>query len=475
MPEVCDRQDAGGAKRDVAWIGLGACLAAAYLFPFVRVLFRLGDEGSTVYGAQLVAQGAVPYRDFFVENFGPGSYYLLAAFFKLFGITWVAARLSVLVTGVSTAMLVLWMTRRLCRGARSVLPALMVLLTGIPVWTGSNYHWDSSLFGLLAVAAFFLWQERQRYVFLVGAGVLAGITSCFLQQKGLLVCLGLLAAVPFVCRSQQPRRPVGRPLALLLGGYSLVGVLVLALFYRSGALRDLIQDCVVWPLTTYHGINRVGYAHGFHDTWQTWGVVVHNQLPAIAGDLARVVLLTPILFFLALPVFLIALGAFSRLVPGGPARLFGPRVLPYWTAGAGMWLSELHRPDTFHLIYGAQLLVIVCFYAWVTCFERLDSVRKGGMVFVTASLLVWGTLKIIPPLSASPVATRRGTIYMMRPDDALAFLQREVRSGDETFVYPYYPMYYFLADIRNPTRHTILLYNLHTEQQFRDAIASLEN
>jgi len=36
-------------------------------------------------------------------------------------------------------------------------------------------------------------------------------------------------------------------------------------------------------------------------------------------------------------------------------------------------------------------------------------------------------------------------------------------------------MYYFLADIRNPTRHTILLYNLHTEQQFRDAIASLEN
>jgi hypothetical protein len=70
-----------------------AVFSAVYLFPFVRAIWHQGDEGQIVFGAQLVAQGAVPYRDFFVENFGPGSFYLLAGFFRLFGTTWFAERL----------------------------------------------------------------------------------------------------------------------------------------------------------------------------------------------------------------------------------------------------------------------------------------------------------------------------------------------------------------------------------------------
>ena len=40
----------------------------------MRILWRIGDEGTLVYGAQLVAQGALPYRDFF-EVMGPGSFF----------------------------------------------------------------------------------------------------------------------------------------------------------------------------------------------------------------------------------------------------------------------------------------------------------------------------------------------------------------------------------------------------------------
>ena len=66
-----------------ALVGLGS---AAYLYPFLRVLWRVGDEGTLVYGAQRVAEGAVPYRDFF-EVMGPGTFYWLGLFFKLFGTT----------------------------------------------------------------------------------------------------------------------------------------------------------------------------------------------------------------------------------------------------------------------------------------------------------------------------------------------------------------------------------------------------
>ncbi len=448
------------------------CLAAStYLFPFVRVLFRVGDEGSIVYPAQLVAQGAVPYRDFFIENIGPGSFYFLAAFFKLFGITWVAARFALLLTGVSTAVLVFWMTRRVYSGAFSILPPVLVLVTEIPSWTAASHHWDSNLFGLLSVAVFFLWQERRRDGLLLLAGALAGVTSCFMQQKGLLICLGLLAALPWVCCGQ---RPLKRSIALLAAGYALTGTVVVALFLFSGGLSDLIRDTVLWPLTTYHGINRVVYGRAFGDMWRYWGAVCGALLPPAPAAFARLLLLTPTLIVVAIPVLLLSLGVFSRFVDGGSAGLFGPLALPYWTAGAGLWLSELHRPDVFHLVFSSPLLLIVCFHAWNVCLARLHTVRTAAMVFAGVSMLVWGVVIAIPTLNAHPVVTRRGPVYLQRPDAALAFLHQHLHSGEEAFVYPYYPMYYFLADLRNPTRHTIMLYNLQTREQFRAAIASLE-
>jgi hypothetical protein len=35
-------------------------------------------------------------------------------------------------------------------------------------------------------------------------------------------------------------------------------------------------------------------------------------------------------------------------------------------------------------------------------------------------------------------------------------------------------MYYFLANVRNPTRHSILMYHINTETQFSEVISDLE-
>jgi hypothetical protein len=43
------------------------------------------------------------------------------------------------------------------------------------------------------------------------------------------------------------------------------------------------------------------------------------------------------------------------------------------------------------------------------------------------------------------------------------------------FVYPYYPMYYYLADVRNPTRFSILMYHYNTAAQFDEVIRDLES
>ena len=70
--------------------------------------------------------------------------------------------------------------------------------------------------------------------------------------------------------------------------------------------------------------------------------------------------------------------------------------------------------------------------------------------------------------------TRRGEARSYVRDEALQFLLDSTKPGDQVFIYPYYPMYYFLADLRNPTRYGILLYGYNSTEQFREALADLE-
>ena len=41
------------------------------------------------------------------------------------------------------------------------------------------------------------------------------------------------------------------------------------------------------------------------------------------------------------------------------------------------------------------------------------------------------------------------------------------------FIYPYYPMYYFLADLVNPTRYSIVQYGYNTPEQIREVADDL--
>ena len=63
---------------------------------------------------------------------------------------------------------------------------------------------------------------------------------------------------------------------------------------------------------------------------------------------------------------------------------------------------------------------------------------------------------------------------MFGTDPVLTYLNEQVAPGSELFVYPFYPMYYFLTETNNPTRYTGLGYNYSTRDQFMDAIQTLE-
>ena len=451
-------------------------LSSAYLFPFLRILWPIGDEGVVVYGAQLVTQGRVPYRDFFVENSGPASFYMLALFFKMFGTNWFAERLALLVVGVLTSALIFWMTKRVYRGPLAVLPAVIILMVCVPIWPAASYHLDSNLWALVATAAFMLWQDTCRKWYLALSGALAGLTSCCMPQKGFLLLTGLLIAWWGIRRMRNSGAPLPREAALMLGGYATVGVVVLGLFWRANALSALIYDTVVWPSSNYLSVYRVPYAFSFSTLWNAWGELTKAFLPPAIAPVFHAGMMVPMLIIVTLPAVVVLLAGGAWIIDGAESKVFGQAMLPFWTAGIGLWLAEVHRPDWVHLIFASPLLLTAVFLAWSLRLESAASLRNWSFAAVAVCSVFWGASHLLLTTGAQTrINTRRGTIYAFHPDDALTFLNQQVARGEPVFVYPYCPMYYFLADVQNPSQHGILVYGNHTADHFHEAISALDS
>ncbi len=104
--------------------------ATLYLYPFMRFLSTGGDEGTLINGAVRVTEGQVPFRDFF-EVMGPGTFYWLADFFKLFGTNLLATRIALMLTTVIMTLLIYFLSTRLI-GRFGLLPAVFFVATAFP-------------------------------------------------------------------------------------------------------------------------------------------------------------------------------------------------------------------------------------------------------------------------------------------------------------------------------------------------------
>jgi hypothetical protein len=454
--------------QDYWWV---ATIAAAYLYLFVRVQWRIGDEGDMLNGALAVVEGRVPYRDF-NDLRGPLSFYWLGLFFKLFGASWRVARIQLLLTGTLTSVLTYHLTRRVGRGAAVFLPCAFVTVLSIPSWAAPHHHWDSNLFALSATVAFFYWEDHREWPALLTTGLLAGLTSCFIYQKGFLLLLSFLVVLTISRKYFRADFKLTRAIGLVLGGYILVGLVVLAWFARLGALRDFVDATIRNPVSTYVDANRLPYA--YHLTLNALGVGPLHLFPP-AFTLANAIgLIVPFLLVAALPVLVASILA-ARVLTEPPTKVLQLPVVAYTVVGFGLWFSEFHRRDIMHLIYGSPLLFVALWVVWDSVGHRA-LVKKLMPAIVAVPLVFVATNKGLYAAAArTEIMTRRGPIVLPQDDAALRFLlSGEVTRGEYLLVYPYYPAYYFLADIRNPTRFGEMMYGPGSRPYFDEAIAAIE-
>ncbi|MGC9199912.1 MAG: hypothetical protein ACP5E5_13410 [Acidobacteriaceae bacterium] len=405
-----------------------------------------------------ILHGQVFARDFF-EVMGPGTFYLLAGLFKLFGATIVTDRAWLFVTSLGTLLAMYFLSRRVCARYQVLPPILLVSLYFGTLWPMVNHHVDSNFFGLLSVVCMVLWQDSRRNSLLLAAGALAGVTTCILQPKGMLL---LLAFFVWLWVQQRRRSGLASSIALVAGGYSCVVGSTLLYFWSRGALWDLIYMNFVWPAHNYGAVNAIPYARGIFVFWNHWALPINGIRWLLPLD---VVLILPFLFVAALPALVIVLG-----IPVGKDNL-RPVILLYWLCGWAFWLSEIHRRDIAHLTSGSPLLIILCLYFLL---EYGGRVVKWLLQLLAMGAVALATINLFIGLSATSIPTRAGAVAMFTSNDAIAFLDSHTAPGTEIFVYPTSPMYYFLTATTNPTRYSLLLYNYNTPSQFQDAIRVLD-
>ena len=424
----------------------------------MRLLLRGTDEGTLVYGAVRIFHGQVFARDFF-EVMGPGTFYWLAGFFKLFGQTFAAERLCLLVTSLGTGLLMYFLSRRVCQRCQTLPFVLFVGTSFGALWPVVSHHADSNFFALLSVACLVRWHDTRRYSLPLAAGAMAATTTWVLQPKGLLLFFAMLLWL-FVHRWRRSAHLSA--IGLVVAGYCGVIGLVLVYFWSKGALGDLVYSNYIWPSQHYGAVNVVPYAQGILQYWNHWAIPV-NGVKWTIGIAAIVIL--PFLLVAALPALILVFSGRHRM------SNFDPVILLYWLCGWALWLSEIHRKDIGHLVAGSPLLIILCVHFLA---ERRERIAGTVLQILTLSAGALVTVNLLILITAHTVTTRAGGVAMFQPDPVIEFLNEHTVPGEEIFAYPYCPKYYFLSSTTNPTRYSLLIYGYNTSSQFRDAIQTLE-
>lgn len=435
-------------------------LAGLYLLPFMRIMLPLTNEGTLIYGAERILHGEVFARDFF-EVMGPGTFYIVALFLKLFGASFLSTRIWLFASSLGAASCLYFLARRVCPG-HALLPCLVVAGTSFGMqWPAISHHLDSNLFALLSVVLLVVWAERRHALLLYAVGLCACISAWIHQPKGTLVLLSMLAWL-LISRLPMPGRVAacGR----VLFGFAAVSLCAGAYFVSKGALAPLYYANVTWPAHNYGTVNKVPYALGiFSEYWHHWAALQNTEgsWPVVLAT----VLIVPFLFVALLPgILLISAPALRK-------QFVTPIVLLCWLSGAAVWLSEIHRPDIYHLVFGSPLLLLV----GVRLLSNIGSrVVRTALQLLAISAFCLMTINLLQVVTAHSVSTRVGTVGMLQSDPILQFVDSHIPPGEETFFYPYCPMDYFLTGTKNPSRFSILVYNYNTPAEFEEVVHVLE-
>jgi hypothetical protein len=441
--------------------GVFVAAGAVVCWLWANRFFLSLDEGIYLAGAERILRGQVPYRDF-LNITGPGSFWLQAAIQKLLGSTLRQARLALVFDLAILTALVYWLTARLTgRNFALVIAATFFALETRPLFRMYvNHRWDSSAFGLLAVALVFAGSENPRALTFVGAGIAAAAAAWV--TPSLLLLLVLLGM--WLLMVQELRR---QSLPYILGITS-ISLLAGGVLFFQGALLPMFRD-LFWTSRHYPAANAVPYGYG---------AIVPGGLRAILAGakasafVARATGFLSVVLPVVLPIAVYAGWLARRLLRKQMDQQEKLATL-LMLASFGFVISTYPRWSADQLLFIAPIFYVLAAYL-------LSSVLRGKVLCIAATALALGlaiasfSYSVLHIRSEPEIATRIGRVRASTSDQAIIKLaSSRVRPGDSLFVYPYLPMVYFLTGAQNPTPYSFLQPGMMQTSDYEAALSAL--
>jgi hypothetical protein len=467
---------------------VGAFLVAlAFQLPLFDRWFSFMDEGHLLLYADLIAKGGDLYRDATVYPL-PGSFWLLAAAFEIFGASNLVARWILVVEFALFVALVFALFRRISGprlGWVAVASMLVYRVWAFPHWHMYNYSSTALLLQLVVLWLLLCFLESGRAATLASAGLLFGLGVLCKQDYGAAALLAFAATLTIAVRTS-PARPRPRlwPIAAgFLGPAALVGAAAGVYFWRTGVLGDVLQFTV---RNHFAGMSSFDYST-FPDLLplfeQDPGLRGAETLPTYIPAIVHIVdwpLLRESRWFQETALYDLALKLYYYapypIVLYGGLRLLRRRAelrgvttrrarlaeLALFALGAALmvWVRVNKPQDYVHLavLYWPMLLLPLL---WIH--EGLGRLRaaRPRIAAVALALLLLPALAItaysarlawrLRAMHDTPIPSERAGIFVTKNEaqtlgNALIDIGRRSPPGEVVAILPYFPILQFLAN-----------------------------
>jgi 4-amino-4-deoxy-L-arabinose transferase-like glycosyltransferase len=451
--------------------------ALAYLCAFVRYSSLEPDEGILLQGGQRILDGQIPYRDFF-SFYTPGSFYLVAGLFKVFGNSFVVARMSLAITGAACSVVTYLLARRVCSLGFAVFAAALATVAGVAYRFLVLHNWYSTLVACLALYSAVRLLESRKPTWAFAVGSLCSLTAMFEQSKGAGLCFGLaLSFLALWILGKNPLFHKSEAVSFTLG-FLWPLLLIFAYFGAQHSLGIMMEDWL-WPLRHYTSANHVPYGY------QNWSDDARDLIFRSGPAWARVIKTLAVSPGFLVPVLpFVAVGLFGYWFLQGKRGYVPLDKCEYYVVVCGV-LSGLFfavllvRADIIHFMYLAPFWYVPL--AWILNASefRSTTLRAFRPVLVLLIGTAFGLMSLAILTTATGahnrVRTRRGVIMTGEQETVIAYVQNNTVPGERILIYPYLPLYYYLTGTRSPASLDYFQRGMNTPDQAKEIIASLQS
>jgi hypothetical protein len=448
--------------RPKTWIVL-LVLVVSGIFLYLQVFVlpatpRVANGDQTIYlhSASRLYEGQIIYRDYDQFTF-PGTDILYLALFKLFGIrAWIPQMMLVLV-GVISTWLSIFIASKVTHGPAVFLPGFLFLTLPYASYLDATHHLYNVLAATCALAVVI---EERSTTRLVWAGALWGLGTCFAQS----LVLGPLVLGAFLVWEHHRKREGWWSLlkkeSYLFGSYALTVVIGIAYFAWKAGLRQFLYYTVIF-VAKYFSSYEIGswrtYVLGWPPVrdWTNW-----PDLPAFP----LIHFLIPLVYIL----FFVRYWREGRLHPQEPWE----RLMLINVSGLCLFLTVASAP-AWNRLYTVSLPALIMLVWFLNSSFKLERAVRG---------ILWATVLILG--ISRPIVTQvRWRAFLDLPTGRTAFFEPALYQETKWMMQRTHPSDYFFGNqqlcfdlrLQNPSRVDYVTPFAYTRpEEISDLVQGLE-